>query len=94
MELCRNEAEASDIWGFRGAGEKSLQANADTEERLASRNVCLDCWEVTGCRETGKAVSEVADTWQDEFLYRRARLGLNSDIVGQGKRRCDIDQAN
>ena len=55
------EAETSDIRGFRGAGEKSLQANADTEERPAGCNMCLDCWEVTGCCETGKAVTEVAD---------------------------------
>jgi hypothetical protein len=63
MELCRNEAEASDIRGFRGAREKGLQANADTEERLAGCNVCPDCWEVTRRRETRKAVTEVADAW-------------------------------
>jgi hypothetical protein len=68
MELCRNDAETSDIRSFRGAGEKGLQANADTEERLAGCDVCLDCWKVTGCREAGKAVAEVADAWQDEFL--------------------------
>jgi hypothetical protein len=85
LELCGNETETSDIWGFCGAGEKGLQANADTEERLAGCNVCLDCWEVTGCRETGKAVTEVADAWQDEFLCQRARLGSNSGIEGPGK---------
>jgi hypothetical protein len=85
MELCGNEAETSDIWGFSGAGEKGLQANADAEERLAGCNVCLDSWEVTGCRETGKAVTEMADAWQDKFLCRRARLGLNSGIEGQRK---------
>jgi hypothetical protein len=63
LELYGNETETSDIWGFRGAGEKGLQANADTEERLAGCNVCPDCWEVTGRRETRKAVTEVADTW-------------------------------
>ena len=85
LELCRNEAETSDIWGFRGAGEKGLQANAYTEEWLASCNMRLDCWKVTGCRQTGKTVTEVADAWQDEFLCQRAWLGSNCATEGSGK---------
>lgn len=84
-ELCRNEAETSDIRGFRRAGKKGLQANADTEERLAGCDVRLNCWEVTGCREAGKAVAEVADAWKDKFLCQRARLGLNGGMEGPGK---------
>jgi hypothetical protein len=63
-----DEAEASSVWGFDGAGEEGLQADADTEEGLASGDVCLDCGEEAGCGEAGQAMAEMADARKDEFL--------------------------
>lgn len=76
LEGTRDEAKTSDIWGFGGAGEEGLQADADTEKGLASGYMFLDCGEKAGGSEAGEAVAEMADAWEDEFLEADASSDL------------------